>query len=216
MTYVDKFGVPLSSSNTGKESMLMPKRKHLWRARFIGLGSIGTDSKAVTAMLQTFDRPKINYNPVTVDSYNSKAYYAGKHEWQTVSCTVRDDITNTVSKVVSKQVQMQLNHYEQSSFQAAANYKFTTFFEILDGANNVPGEVLHEQWMLEGCFFENVEYDQGDYTSADPFMITMGIRYDNATQVLNHTSTNGISTMLAGQTSMSEPSGGDQLEGTYK
>ena len=50
--------------------------------------------------------------------------------------------------------------------------------DTLDGGD----DTVLEEWFLEGCFLSDVEYDEFDYSSADPIKITMSIRYDNATQ----------------------------------
>ena len=172
---LNKFGVPIDGQRAG---MLMPKPKHRFRVRFANFGPLNSNQSVdLTRQVITCDRPKVQHEEVTVHSYNSRAYYAGKHEWQNVVCAVRDDITDAVSKLVGYQVQKQLNHFEQTSPLAGENYKFTAYFEILDGGNNAQSE----KWTLEGCFLSNVAYDQGDYASAEPLMITMTIRYDNAT-----------------------------------
>lgn len=172
---LNKFGVPIDGVRAG---ILMPKPKYKFRVRFTNFGPLNSHQTVdLSRQVSTFDRPKLTQAPVTVHSYNSLAYYAGKHEWQTVNCVVRDDVTNAVSKLVGFQIQKQLNHFEQTSPLAGSNYKFTTQFEVMDGGN----EGVLETWTLEGCFLSDVAYDSGDYASSDPFMITMQIRYDNAT-----------------------------------
>lgn len=175
MATLNKFGVPV---NETKEGMLMPKRKHLFRVTFTGFGPLqGTSSIDLTRQIQTFDKPKIAYPEIEIHAYNSRAYYAGKHEWTAVTMVVRDDITNSVSTLVGHQIQKQLNHFEQVSPIAGSNYKFETIIETMDGGN----VGVLERWILEGCFLSNIEYDALDYTSADPQTISMTIRYDNAT-----------------------------------
>ena len=39
-----------------------------------------------------------------------------------------------------------------------------------------------ENWYLEGCYLETVNYDEFDYSNSDSMMITLTVRYDNATQ----------------------------------
>ena len=38
-----------------------------------------------------------------------------------------------------------------------------------------------EQWTLEGCFLQNVDYDGGDYPASEPLVVTLTVRFDNAT-----------------------------------
>ena len=40
-----------------------------------------------------------------------------------------------------------------------------------------------ETWGLEGCFLQNVDYSDSDYTTNEPVTVTMTIRFDNALHV---------------------------------
>ena len=44
--------------------------------------------------------------------YNSKVYPAGKHTWETVTLTLREDVSNNVQKLVGEQLQKQFD-FEQ-------------------------------------------------------------------------------------------------------
>jgi len=170
---LSKFGVPINGARNG---MLMPKIRHRFRVRVINFGPIAGGLE-LTQQVMTADRPNVNFNSVQVHSYNSRMYYAEKPEWQAINIEVRDDITNSVSRLVGHQLQKQMNFFEQTSVAAGINYKFTTIMEIMDGGN----EAIFEQWTLEGCFLESVNYQQLDYQSSDPVTIQLQVRYDNAT-----------------------------------
>jgi hypothetical protein len=170
---LSKFGVPINGTRTGT---LMPKIQHRFRVRVINFGPIAGGLE-LTQQVMTVDRPTVNFNPVEFHAYNSRMYYAEKANWTSINLQVRDDITNSVSKLVGHQLQKQMNFFEQTSVAAGINYKFTTLIEMLDGGN----EATFEQWTLEGCFLESVNYNQLDYQSSDPVTIQMQIRYDNAT-----------------------------------
>lgn len=174
VTTLNKFGVPLNGAKTG---MLQPKPQYRFRVRAINFGNV-SDGAVVdfTRQVQNATRPTLTQAPVAVHSYNSVAYYAGKHEWNTVTVAVRDDISNNVTRLVGKQVQKQLNHFEQIGYAAGENYKFSMYIDILDGGN----VAVLDEWMLEGCFLSNVNYGSLDYATSDPVMIEMEIRYDNA------------------------------------
>ncbi len=170
---LSKFGVPINGTRQG---VYMPKIKHRFRVRVINFGPIAGGLE-LTQQVMTVDRPTVQMNAVEFHAYNSRMYYAEKANWQSINLEVRDDITNSVSKLVGHQLQKQMNFFEQTSVAAGINYKFTTLIEILDGGN----EATFEQWTLEGCFLESVNYQQLDYSSSDPVTIQMQIRYDNAT-----------------------------------
>jgi hypothetical protein len=168
-----KFGVPVNGARVG---MLQPKIKHRFRVRVINFGPIAGGLE-LTEQVMNVNRPNVSMTGQAVHSYNSIMHYAGKAEWQTLTLKVRDDITNTVSKLVGHQIQKQMNFFEQTSAAAGINYKFQMIIEMLDGGN----EVAFETWTLEGCFIENLNYEDLDYGSSDAVSIDMTIRYDNAT-----------------------------------
>ena len=171
-----KFGVPLGG-DAGRGGLLMPKLKYRFRVRFINFGPIAGGLE-LTQQVMSMGKPSISYESVQLDAYNSKAYVHGKHTWESVQCTLRDDITNSMSRLVGHQVQKQVNHFEQTAFAAGQNYKFTTLTEVMDGGN----DTVLEQWTLEGCFLENVAWGDLDYAASEPQTIQLTIRYDNATQ----------------------------------
>jgi hypothetical protein len=176
MSTLQNFGVPLGSG-AGRGGILQPKPKHRFRVRVINFGPI-SGGLELTQQVVSVSRPSISYSAVEVHSYHSIAYYAGKHNWDAVELTVRDDVTNSVARLVGHQSQKQLNHFQQTNSLAGSNYKFEMYIETLDGGD----DTVLERWELEGCFLENINYDGFDYSTAEPMTISMSIRYDNATQ----------------------------------
>jgi hypothetical protein len=135
----------------------------------------------LTQQVMTVGRPTVNNNPITVHSYNSTAYYAGKAEWEAVSLTVRDDVTNSVSSLVGAQIQKQMNFFQQTTPLSGGNYKFQMIVQTLDGGD----DTVLEEWDYEGCFLATANYESFDYASADPMTIEMSIRFDNVTAANN-------------------------------
>lgn len=174
MATLSKFGVPMGNGG-GRGGILQPKYVYRYRVRFVNFGPIagGTD---LTQQVVSMVRPKVSHEPVTVDSYNSKAYFAARHTWDEVTVTFRDDVTNAVARLVGHQTQKQLNHFEQTGALAGSNYKFTTYIETMDGADGVL-----DQWILEGCYLSNVDWGESNYSTSESQQITCTIRYDNAT-----------------------------------
>lgn len=176
MSNLSKFGVPLDGNKLG---MLQPKLKYRFRVLFEGFG-VNENLRELTGQVQNVTRPSVNYAEIPVHSYNSIAYAMGKHEWQTINLTVRDDITNAVTTAIGAQIQKQLNHFEQTGPVAGINYKFGMQIHTLDGTN---GEAL-EVWDLTGCFLTSVNNQDFNYEANAEFMtIEMTIRYDNASLV---------------------------------
>lgn len=169
---LSKFGVPLDGVNQG---ILHPKQKYRFRVVFQNFGN-NNQLREMTSNVMTVTRPTVTFEEIKLDSYNSVAWIAGKHGWETIELKLRDDITNAVLSSVGAQVQKQMNMYEQTSAVAGINYKFAMRVDSLDGTTN---EEL-ESWDLEGCWLTNVTYPESDYSSGDPHEVTLTIRYDNA------------------------------------
>ena len=168
-----KFGVPVVA---GEQGILMPKLKFRFRVAMMqGFGGEG-QTKKFTQNVMNVSRPKVSYEEVEIHSYNSKVYVQGKHTWEPVTLVLRDDISNSVSRIVGAQNQRQLNHFEQTTALAGEDYKFDMQIEILDGST---ADAI-EYWHLEGCFLTNVDYSDSDYATNEPVQITLQIRYDNA------------------------------------
>jgi hypothetical protein len=170
------FGVPLGNGS-GRGGMLQPKVKWKFRVRVFNFGPIGGGIE-LSQQVMSVGKPQVQHSAQTIHSYNSIAYYAGKSEWQALSLTVRDDVTNSVASLIAHQEQKQMNHFEQTTPLAGSNYKFDMYIETMDGGN----DAVLEQWYVEGCFLESINFDSFDYSSSDAMTIEMSIRYDNATQ----------------------------------
>lgn len=174
---LNKFGVPLEGGRQGP--MLMPKLKYRFRVRFLNFGTIGNPAQAITLNTDSMTFPSLSHDVQEVHAYNSRAYYAGKHSWGTVEVVVRDDVTNSVSRVVASQEQRQLDHYNQTGYRSATDYKFTAMLEAMDGGN----DAVLESWTLEGCFLSEVNYGDANYSDSGYRTISLTIRPDNCTYV---------------------------------
>lgn len=170
---ISKFGVPIGGVNQG---ILHPKQKYRFRVMWYGFGD-GTSTNVMTANVMTCTRPKVSYEEIKLDAYNSVAWIQGKHTFETVEIKLRDDLINSVASLIGQQIQKQMNHFEQTSAVAGINYKFSMEIHSLDGTTN---EEL-ESWLLDGCMLKDIAYSDGDYASGEPQEITLTIRYDNAT-----------------------------------
>jgi len=179
MSTLQNFGVPTGFGSTGS-GILQPKLNYRFRVRVtnFGIGGANTTNE-FTRQVMNVTRPKLTHEEVPLDSYNSRAYVAGKHTWEMVTIVLRDDVSNNLTKLVGSQIQRQMDHRQQKTptggFLAGSDYKFNTFVETLDGNSATPIEVFS----LEGCFIQNVDYGQTDYTSSEPVQITLTVRFDN-------------------------------------
>ena len=179
---LSKFTVPLSNDqSSASQGLLMPKLQYRFRAILENFG-VSTPRSELTKQVIDITRPNLTFDTVTLDVYNSKVYVAGKHTWDPITITLRDDVNNSVTKLVGEQIQKQFDFFEQSSAASGIDYKYTTRIEILDGGNgaNTPGVL--ETFELYGCFIQNANYNTLAYSSNEPVTIQLAMRYDNAIQ----------------------------------
>jgi hypothetical protein len=174
--------VPLASDQSSStQGLLMPKLQYRFRVVFENFG-VSTPRTELTKQVMDFTRPSVTFPEIEIPIYNSRLYLAGKHEWEAVTCNLRDDATGEVAKLVGEQLQKQLDFVEQASAAAGIDYKFLTRCEILDGGNGAVEPVVLETWELYGCFLQNVNYNELNYANSEPVTISMTIRFDNAVQ----------------------------------
>ena len=177
-----KMTVPLSSDQSSNaQGLLMPKLKYRFRVTFLNFG-VSNPTSELSKQVMDFTRPTLNFNPITIDVYNSKMYLQGKPEWQTATVNFRDDVNGSVSKLIGEQVQKQFDFAEQASAFSGIDYKFQTHFEVLDGGNGAITPNVLETWELYGCFISEVNYNNFDYKDNEPATIQMQMRFDNALQ----------------------------------
>lgn len=174
--------VPLASDQSASDQgLLMPKLQYRFRVVFENFG-VSTPRTELTKQVMDFTRPSVTFPEIEIPVYNSRLYLAGKHEWEAVTCNLRDDASGQVSRLVGEQLQKQLDFMEQSSAASGIDYKFLTRCEILDGGNGAFQPIVLETWQLYGCFLQNVNYNELNYANSEPVTIAMTIRFDNAVQ----------------------------------
>lgn len=167
---------------TGGE-ILQPKLKNRFRVTFLGFG-LDPSSIPMTIQVITVDRPKLNFEEVTLDRYNSRAYIAGKHSFEPINMTLEDDIGGQVTRLIQQQIERQqkligLNGANRMPTAYAGEvYKFSFVIEMLDG-----DDVVLERWIVQSAYLANIDYGDLDYSSgAETVKITLQIRFDHAVQ----------------------------------
>ena len=191
---LSKLTVPLdSNASASNQGLLMPKLQYRFRVFLEGFG-VSTPTTELTKQVQDVTRPNLSFENMTLDVYNSKVYYAGKHTWEAITLTLRDDVSNNVQKQVGEQLQKQFDFFEQSSAASGTDCKFVTRIEITDGGNGANAVGVLETFELYGCFIESANYNTLAYSSSEPVTVQLSIRYDNAIQSPQGT---GIGTAVA-------------------
>ena len=202
---LSKLTVPLNSSQSASnQGLLMPKLQYRFRVSLENFG-VSTPTTELTKQVVDITRPNLSFETTTIDVYNSKVYLAGKHTWETVTLTLREDVSNNVQKLVGAQLQKQFDFFEQSAAASGSDYKFVTRIEITDGANGANVVNVLETFELYGCYVESANYNQLAYGTSEPVTVTLSLRYDNAIQTPQGT---GIGTAVGRTTNTLITGGG--------
>ena len=177
-----KFSVPLASDQSASsQGLLMPKLAYRFRVILENFGVTSPKSE-ITKQVMSAGRPNLSFDAITLETYNSRVYMAGKHTWQPITIVVRDDAQGAVTKLIGEQLQRQLDFLEQASASSGTSYKFVTRMEMLDGGNGAATPIVLETWELYGCHLESVNYNEMNYATNDAMNISMTVKYDNAVQ----------------------------------
>jgi len=184
---LSKITVPLDNQGSAaSQGLLMPKLQYRFRVTLENFG-ISTPTTELTKQVVETSRPQVGFEEMEIPVYNSRAYLAGRHAWEPIEITLREDVNNRVQKLVGEQLQKQFDFFEQSSAASGIDYKFTTRIEILDGGNGANTPNVLETFELYGCFVTNANYNSLGYANNEPVTVTLSIRYDNAIQTPENT-----------------------------
>jgi hypothetical protein len=169
-------------SNLG---IYQPKLKNRWRLTFIGLGNPGQNNDFLTVQAITASRPKLNFEKITLDRYNTKVYIAGKHSFDPMNIVFEDDTGGNAAQALQNQLEIQQHIIavtsapEMPASAAGELYKFAIRIDMLDG-----DETIFESWSVEGCFIENIDYTDLDYAANEAVKINLTVSFDHARQLL--------------------------------
>lgn len=192
ITSLNNMGVPTEGGN---QVMLMPKLKYRFRVTLLGFGV--TAATELTKQVVDVTRPKVNFEEIMLDVYNSKVYLAGKPSFETLTLNLRDDATGEVQKLVGQQIQKQFDFLEQASARSGIDYKFTTRIEVLDGGNGTLDPVVLETANCYGCIVMNADYGDMNYGTNEAATVALTIRFDNMDQTGPDNSSLGVGNSVA-------------------
>ena len=179
---LQRMTVPLASGQSSPtQGLLMPKLKYRFRVMFENLG-VSTPRTELTKQVVSFARPNLTFEEIALPIYNSTLKLAGRHSWADTTCSLRDDASGAVTRLIGEQLQKQMDFLEMSSAASGIDYKFTTKVEILDGGNGANEPVVLETWELYGCYLKGANYGDLNYGTNEAVTIELSIAYDNANQ----------------------------------
>lgn len=198
ITTLQNISVPTEGAGSNS-SLLMPKLQYRFRVLLDNFGTTGgpDGTREVSRQVVDVTRPNVSFEQMTIEAYNSRTYLAGKHTWEPITLTLREDANNNVQKVVGQQLQKQFDFFEQSSAVSSGSYKFQTRIEILDGGNGANGANVIDRFQLVGCYIDSANYNTLAYATNEAVTTTLAIRYDNAIQFGTSESFEGIGEAVA-------------------
>ena len=153
---LQRMTVPLASDQSSTtQGLLMPKLRYRFRVMFENFG-VSTPRTELTKQVLSVARPNLTFEEIALPIYNSTLKLAGRHAWADIACTIRDDASGAVSRLIGEQFQKQMDFLEMSSAAAGIDYKFLTKIEVLDGGNGANTPVVLETWELYGCYLKEL------------------------------------------------------------
>jgi hypothetical protein len=180
ITSLNNLGIPTTNAAGTTQVLLMPKLKYRFRVTLLGFGVAAATE--LTKQVQDVTRPKVSFEEMTLDVYNSKVKLAGRYTLENITLTLRDDASGQVQKLVGQQIQKQYDFMEQASARSGIDYKFTTRIEVLDGGNGTLVPETLETFELYGCFVQNADYGDANYSTNEHMTVALTIAYDNLSQ----------------------------------
>lgn len=180
ITSLNNLGIPTTNAAGSTQVLFMPKLKYRFRVTLLGFGVAAATE--LTKQVQDVTRPKVSFEEMTLDVYNSKVKLAGRYTLENITLTLRDDASGQVQKLVGQQIQKQYDFMEQASARSGIDYKFTTRIEVLDGGNGTLVPETLETFELYGCFVQNADYGDANYSTNEHMTVALTIAYDNLSQ----------------------------------
>jgi hypothetical protein len=176
------FGVPGLAGE--RSAVLQPIFSNRFRALFFNFGASQEPAPYdLTRQIKTFGRPNLTFEIQTLYSYVSTVYVNSRAEWETISISFFDDITNSVMRRVQNQVAKQQNFFDQTMSRAGENYKFEMDLDVLAGGQSAGAVAadpnILQKWCFAGCQIVDTDLGEMTYDSAEAMEISMTIRYDN-------------------------------------
>lgn len=162
------------------DEILQPMLKNRFRVEFVGIGG---DAEYLTLQVISCDRPKLEFEEVVLDRYNSRAYIPAKHTFQTINMVFEADIGGGVLRAIQEQLEYQQRLIGMApralmpTSRSGGRFKFETRLIQLDGDNTV-----FETWYLSGCYIASVDYGDVDYAASESIKVNLTLRFDHAQQ----------------------------------
>ena len=123
-------------------------------------------------LVKNADRPKVQFDEVTLEHINVKRKIKGKADWQNINATLYDPVTPSGAQAVMEWIR--LSHESVTGRDGYSDfYKKDVRFNVLGPV----GDVV-EEWICKGAFITSADFGSGDWSSSTPMEITLTMRVD--------------------------------------
>lgn len=179
---LSNFGVP--GLNGDRSAVLQPIFSNRFRFLTFNFG-LGNEPAPydMTRQARKVGRPQLSFEEQAIYSYVSTVYVATRGEWQEMTITLFDDITNSAMRRVQNQVSKQQNFFDQTMSRAGENYKFEIDLDVLAGGASAGGTAadpnILQKYSYAGCWIKSYNLGEMTYEDANAMEIELTIRYDN-------------------------------------
>ena len=129
-------------------------------------------------LIKKISRPSVTFGEVILDHINVKRKIKGKANWDNVSCDLYDPVTPSGAQAVMEWVR--LSHESVTGRDGYSDfYKKNIRIHTLGPV----GDVV-EEWILKGCYVQNANFGDMDWTADSPANIAITMVMDYA--ILNY------------------------------
>jgi hypothetical protein len=123
-------------------------------------------------LVKNADRPKVQFDDVTLEHINVKRKIKGKADWQNINATLYDPVTPSGAQAVMEWIR--LSHESVTGRDGYSDfYKKDVRFNVLGPV----GDVV-EEWICKGAFITSADFGSGDWSSSTPMEIQITMRVD--------------------------------------
>lgn len=147
--------------------ILRPKLSHRWRISASGF----LDAPEFSLQTISCSRPVVTHDEIPVVlSDGTPGYKAGRFTLEPLTIVLQDDEQGKVSRIIQQQLEQQ----QRSFMEPDDPYKFALCVEYPNG----DGTVM-DACNFEGCFIQQADYAELDYSSSAIVSIELTVRFDN-------------------------------------
>ena len=152
------------------------RRKHRWIFETLAQGAFPGGRESLL-LLQSASRPHATFEEPEMHHNQEKVYFAGKHSWEPITLVWYDGEQNPdVAKEVYDWLDTGvLESVGSANVNAPNAYKKDSSLQMLDGAGSPT-----ETWQIFGCWPQDINWGDLDYTNTEIQTIEVTMRYDRA------------------------------------